>query len=89
MGSFEYWEREWTATSVRAFAVRLHTTDCSLRDTEAVLTALDVERSHQAIFQWVHRLTDSIPDPSTVQPSRVAVDETTVKIKGESWLYAE
>jgi putative transposase len=70
-------------TLVRAFAVRLHTTDCSLRDTEAVLTALDVERSHQAIFQWIHRLTDNIPDPSTEQPSRVAVDETAVRVKRE------
>jgi hypothetical protein len=31
----EYWERERTATPVRAFAVRLHATGCSLRETLA------------------------------------------------------
>jgi putative transposase len=37
----------------------------------------------------VHRIADSVPDPPTAQPSRVAVDETAVKINGEwSWLYA-
>jgi putative transposase len=85
----EYWERERTVTSVRAFAVRLHATGCSLRKTEAVLASLGVERSYQAIFQWVHRLTDSSPDPPTAQPSRVAVDETAVRINGNlCWVYA-
>jgi putative transposase len=37
----------------------------------------------------VHRLADSGCDPPTAQSSRVAVDETAVKINGEqSWLYA-
>jgi len=85
----ECWERERTATPVRAFAVRLHATGCSLRETASILADLGVERSHQAIFQWVHRLADSVSDPPTAQPSRVAVDETAVKINGEwSWLYA-
>ncbi|MUV58104.1 IS6 family transposase, partial [Halogeometricum sp. CBA1124] len=85
----ECWERERTATPVRAFAVRLHATGCSLRETASILAELGIERSHQAIFQSVHRLADSVSDPPTAQPSRVAVDETAVKINGEwSWLYA-
>ncbi|MCD2201374.1 IS6 family transposase [Halobacterium sp. KA-4] len=85
----ETWERERTATPVRAFAVRLHATGCSLRETTTILAELGVERSHQAVWQWVHRLADSVPDPPTAKPSRVAVDETAVKINGEwSWLYA-
>jgi transposase-like protein len=85
----ECWERERTATPVRAFAVRLHATGCSLRETEAVLGSLGVDRSHQAIFQWVHRLADSGCDPPSAQPTRVAVDETAVQINGDwSWLYA-
>jgi putative transposase len=85
----ETWERERTATPVRAFAVRLHATGCSLRETTTILAELGVQRSHQAVWQWVHRLADSVPDPPTAQPSRVAVDETAVKINGEwSWLYA-
>jgi putative transposase len=87
--NLECWERERTATPVRAFAVRLHATGCSLRETQAILRLLGVERSHQAIFQWVHRVADSVSDPPSAQPTRVAVDETAVKINGEqSWLYA-
>ncbi len=71
----EAWERERTATPVRVFAVRLHATGCSLRETQAILRLIGVERSHQA--------------PPMAKPSRVAVDETAVKINGEwSWLYA-
>jgi len=85
----EVWERERTATPVRAFAVRLHQTGCSLRETTTILAELGVERSHGAVWNWVHRLADSGCDPPTAQPSRVAVDETAVKINGEqSWLYA-
>ncbi|WP_079978672.1 IS6 family transposase [Halolamina sediminis] len=85
----ECWERERTATPVRAFAVRLHATGCSLRETKEILRLFGVERSHQAICQWVHRVADSVGDPPTAQPSRVAVDETAIKINGEwSWLYA-
>jgi transposase-like protein len=85
----ECWERERTATPVRAFAVRLHATGCSLRETAAILRSIGVERSHQAIWQWVHRLADSVPDPPSAQPTRVAVDETAVRINGElSWVYA-
>jgi putative transposase len=85
----ETWERERTATPVRAFAVRLHATGCSLRETTSILAELGVERSHGAVWNWVHRIADSVPDPPTASPSRVAVDETAVKINGEwSWLYA-
>jgi putative transposase len=85
----EVWERERTATPVRAFAVRLHQTGCSVRETATILAELGVERSHGAVWNWVHRLADSGCDPPTAQPSRVAVDETAVKINGEqSWLYA-
>jgi putative transposase len=49
--NLECWERERTATPVRAFAVRLHATGCSLRETQAILRLFDVERSNQAVFQ--------------------------------------
>jgi putative transposase len=76
-------------TPVRAFAVQLHATGCSLRETTTILAKLGVERSHGAVWNWVHRLADSVPDPPRAKPSRVAVDETAVKINGEwSWLYA-
>ena len=87
--NLECWERERTATPVRAFAVRLHATGCSLSETQAILRLFGVQRSHQAIFQWVHQVADSVPDPPEAQPKRVAVDETAVKINGKwPWLYA-
>ncbi|MFC6724472.1 IS6 family transposase, partial [Halobium palmae] len=73
--TLECWQRERTATPVRAFAVRLHAAGLSLRETEAILHLLGVDRSFQAIFQWVHRLADSVPNPPSAQPKRVAVDE--------------
>lgn len=85
----ESWENERTTTPVRAFAVRLHETECSLRETTTILAELGVERSHGAVWNWVHRLSDSGCDPPETKPKRVAVDETAVKINGEwSWLYA-
>ncbi|APX97908.1 IS6 family transposase [Natronorubrum daqingense] len=85
----EAWERERTANTLTGVAVRLHATGCSLRETQAILRLIGVERSHQAIWNWVHQLADSVPDPPMAKPSRVAVDETAVKINGEwSWLYA-
>ncbi|MFH5801826.1 IS6 family transposase [Haladaptatus sp. CMAA 1911] len=87
--TLECWERERAATPVRAFAVRFHATGCSLRETKAILAVLGVKRSHQAIFQWVRRVSDSVSDPPSATPTRVAVDETAVKINGEwSWVYA-
>jgi len=35
--NLECWERERTATPVRAFAVRLYATGCSLRETKEIL----------------------------------------------------
>lgn len=87
--NLECWERERAETPVKAFAVRLHAAGCSLRETREILRLFGVDRSHQAIFQWVHRVSDNVGDPPEVQPKRVAVDETVIKINGEwSWLYA-
>ncbi len=75
----ECWERERTATPVRMFSVQLHTTSYLIRETQPILRLIGVVRSHQAIWHWVHRLADSVPDP----PSRVTIDETGVKINGD------
>ena len=79
----ECWDDERTASTFRALAVRLHSTDISLRETAAVLEQFGVTRSHQAVFQWIHRTAEKAPDPPTASPSRVAVDETAVKIDAE------
>ena len=79
----ESWENERTATSVRAFAVRLHQTGCSLRETTTILSELGIECSHAAIWNWTHTLSDAQSDPPTAEPSRVAVDETQIEVDGE------
>ncbi|ELY83182.1 transposase [Natrinema gari JCM 14663] len=61
----EVWENERTATPVRAFAVRLPQTGCSLREATTILAELGVERSHGTVWNWVHRLADSGRDPPT------------------------
>ncbi|SEL75990.1 putative transposase [Haloferax larsenii] len=78
----ETWERERTAT-LRVFAVQLHATGCSLRETEQILYYLGVERSHQAVWSWEHRLADSGHNPPEATPKWVVVDETAIKINGE------
>jgi len=55
--------RRILGTPVWAFAVRLHATGCSLRETQAILQLFGVQRSHQAIFHWVHWVADSVPYP--------------------------
>ena len=79
----ETWVRERTANALTGIAVRLYATGCSLRDTTSILAALGVERSHGAVWNWVRRLADNVPDPPSAQPTRVAIDETAVKINGE------
>ena len=81
------WDRERTATPVRAFAVRLHSAGLSLRETVASLDLLNVDRSHGAVWDWTHRLADDQDDPprSTYAPRRVAVDETAIQIGSEWW----
>ncbi len=87
--SLDAWENERTPTPVRVFGVRLHSLGLSVRETTAVLRWLGVGRSHGAIWAWTHRLADRQPDPPTATPSRVAVDETAIRVNGQwQWLYA-
>ncbi len=83
------WAGESTASALRSLTVRLHASGLSLRETAAALEMFGVTRSHQAVFQWVHRVAEEAPDPPAAKPSRVAVDETAVTIGTEQhWLYA-
>ena len=87
--ALECWQRERTANALTGVAVRFHAAGYSLRETAAILGLLGVERSHGAVWSWVHRLADSVGDPPSAQPTRVAVDETAVRINGkQSWVYA-
>jgi len=69
--------------------VRLHTAGLSIRETVAILELLGVDRSHGAVWNWVHTLSETQSDPPTASPSRVAVDEKQIEVDGETkWLYA-
>ncbi|GGN94886.1 hypothetical protein GCM10009030_21680 [Haloarcula pellucida] len=85
----DVWENERTPTPVRRFVVRLHTAGLSIRETVAILDLLSVDRSHSAVWNWVHTLSEAQSDPLTAEPSRVAVDEKQITVDGEKkWLYA-
>lgn len=71
----EVWENERTPTPVRMFEVRLHSMGLSLREIVAVFDWLGVDRSHGAVWNWTHTLSETQVDPPTAEPSRVAVDE--------------
>jgi transposase-like protein len=57
--------------------------ELSVREVEAVLDWLGVDRCHQAIWNWKKRIAETQSDPPTVAPSRVAVNETQIEIDGE------
>ena len=83
------WENERTPTPVRVFGVRLHSMGLSLREVVAVFEWVDVDRSHGAVWNWTHTLSENQDDPPTAEPSRVAVDEKQIEVDGEKkWLYA-
>jgi putative transposase len=63
--------------------------ELSLREVVAVFEWLGVDRSHSAVWDWTHTLSDNQADPPTAEPSRVAVDEKQIEVDGEKrWLYA-
>ena len=87
--SIECWTDESTASALRALAVRLHSAGLSYRETAAALESVGVSRSHQAVYQWTHRVGEEAPDPPTAKPSRVAIDETAITVNRlRCWVYA-
>ena len=48
-----------------------------------------VDRSHGAIWNWTHTLSEAQADPPIAEPSRVTVDKKQIEVDGEKkWLYA-
>ena len=43
-----------------------------------------VDRSHGAVWNWVHTLSEAQADPPTAALSRVAVDETQIEVDVET-----
>ena len=61
----DVWENERTPTPVRCFAVRLHSMRLSVREVEAVLDWLGVDRCYQAVWNWEEKLAKEQSDPPT------------------------
>ena len=59
----DVWENERTPTPVWRFEVRLHAVGLSIRETVAILDLLGVDRSHGAVWNWVHTLSEAQSDP--------------------------
>jgi transposase-like protein len=61
----------------------------SLRKVVVVLDVLGIDRSHRAVRNWTHDLTETQSAPPTVEPLRVAIDGKQIEVDGEArWLYA-
>ena len=61
----------------------------SLRKVVVVLDVLGIDRSHRAVRNWTHDLTETQSAPPTVKPLRVAIDGKQIEVDGEArWLYA-
>lgn len=85
----ECWNEESTASTLRALAVRHHSTGISLRETAGVLEQFGIICSHQAVFQWVHRIAEQTPDPPQTCRSGSLSTIIAVTIETEQqWLYA-
>ncbi len=84
----DVWENERIPIPVRRFGVRLHTAGLSIREKVTILDLVGVDRSHDAVWNWIQTLSEAQSDPPTAEPSRVVVDEKQITVDGEKrWLY--
>jgi transposase-like protein len=71
------------------FGVRLHLIGLAVREIVSIFDLLGIDRSHGAIWNWMHTLSEDQSDLPTAQPPRVAVDGEQTEINSErKWLYA-
>jgi transposase-like protein len=59
----------------------------SVREVEAVLDWLGVDRCYKAVWNWKEKLAETQRDPPTTTTSQVTVDKRQIKVDGEKqWL---
>ena len=79
-------ERERTPEWAIQVGIWCHLAGMSTRDASQFLDELEVQRSHVAIHNWVHKA--NLQPISTVSADQLAVDEKVICINGEDyWLY--
>ena len=81
--------RERTPHEIVLFAIYLYLSGLSLRQTARTLKALGINRSHEAVRKWVHKLAEKAKELLFSERARVAiVDETAVNVGGQVvWLW--
>jgi transposase-like protein len=84
----ESWENKRTATPVRGVRRPPPRNRLFTQRNNNETRGIRLERLYGTVWNWVHRLADSVPDPPSAQPTRVAVDETAVRLNSDLyWLY--
>jgi putative transposase len=89
MDSTKFMQRERTSLPLILYGVYVYLCSNSLRRASRILEPL-IERSHEAIRQWVQRLAPVCDrfDVDRRKVRQVFVDETMVKIRGrEAWVW--
>ena len=81
--------RERTPLEIILYAIYLYLSGLSLRQTARVLASIGVERSHEAVRLWVHKLGKLAVKLISREKARTAVvDETVINVGGERvWLW--
>jgi hypothetical protein len=81
MESQDIWENDSTLTAVRVFWGAAPFDGAVVTgDRRAGVAWIDVDRSHGAVWNWTHKLSESQNDPATAEPSRVVVDEKRIEL---------
>ena len=79
-------ERQRTPEWAIQVDIRCHLAGMSTKNASQFLDELGVQRSHVAIYNWVHEADLQLV--STVSADQLAVDEKMIRINGNDyWLY--
>jgi len=80
-------ECERTPRRLMELGIRLHLAGLSLSNTVKELEKFGVQRSRNAVHDWVQKA--DLQPASGTSPNQIAVDETVIRINSEQyWLYA-
>ncbi len=83
----DFVERERTPEPATALGNQAHVAGISLSNTVELLEDLGVQRSREAVHDWVQK-ADLQPE-SGKSPNQIALDETVIRINDQQfWLYA-
>lgn len=83
----DFVDRVYTPIIAMKLGIQLHLTGLPLSNTMSILENFGVDRCRSTVHHWVKQ-SDLEPRAGR-QPEKIAVNETVVKVDGESpWLFA-